>query len=153
MVLIISSMILRSFVGGLLAITPLSISVILNFGIFGFMGLPLDVSTAIFSAVAIGISVDYSIHFLNGIKHGLKTKGPEFAVAEGLKITGNAITFNALSVGIGFLVLSFSSFTNWIKMGSIIAFTMVTACAGTLLLIPVLVETFKLDRFLAPRKY
>ncbi len=152
MVLIISSMILRSFVGGFLAITPLSISVILNFGIFGFMGLPLDVSTAIFSAIAIGISVDYSIHLLNGIRHGLKTKGPEFAVDEGLKITGNAITFNALSVAFGFLVLTFSSFTNWIKMGAIIGFTMVTACAGTLLVIPVLVEAFRLDRFLSKRK-
>ncbi len=151
MVLIISSMILRSFVGGLLAITPLSVSVILNFGIFGFMGLPLDVSTAIFSAIAIGISVDYSIHLLNGIKHGLKTKGAEFAVDEGIKITGNAITFNALSVAFGFIVLTFSSFTNWIKMGSIIGFTMVTACAGTLLLLPVLVNKFRLERFIASK--
>ncbi len=152
MVLLISSMILRSFVGGLLAITPLSLSIILNFGIFGFLRIPLDVSTAIFSALAIGISVDYSIHLLNGIKHGLKTKGTQYAVDEGLKITGNAITFNALSVGLGFLVLTFSSFTNWIMMGSIIGFTMVTACAGTLLLIPVLVETFRLDRFIAARE-
>ncbi len=151
-VLVISSIILRSFVGGLLAITPLAISIILNFGILGLFRIPLDGGTALISAMGIGIAVDYSIHLLNGIRHGLVTKGPDMAVDEGIKITGNAITFNALSVALGFLVLTFSSFTNVTKLGAFIAFTMVTACAGTLLIIPVLVNTFKLDRFIAGKR-
>ncbi len=147
-VLIISSIILRSFVGGLLAVTPLSISVILNFGILGMCGMPLDAGTAMISAMAIGIAVDYSIHLLNGIKHGVITRGLDNCVDEGIKITGNAITFNAFSVGLGFLVLTFSSFNNLMKLGFFVAFTMVTAWAGTMLLIPTLVNTFKLGRYL-----
>jgi hypothetical protein len=138
--------------GGLLAITPLSISVILNFGLMGLFRIPLDAGTAMISAMAIGIAVDYSIHLVNGIKYGLIAKGPDHAVTEGIKMTGNAITFNALSVALGFLVLTFSSFTNLINMGFFIAFTMVTACAGTLLLIPVLVNVLRLDRFLVSKK-
>ncbi len=151
-VLIISSIILRSFVGGLLAITPLSISVILNFGILGILKIPLDAGTAMVSAIAIGIAVDYSIHLLNGIKHGLKMKSNEDAVRDGIKLTGNAVTFNALSVALGFLVLTSSSFTNLIKFGFFVSFTMITACAGTMLLLPVLVNTFNLGRFISPVK-
>lgn len=151
-VLVISSIILRSFIGGLLAITPLTISIILNFGILGLFRIPLDGGTALISAMGIGIAVDYSIHLLNGIRHGLITKGPDMAVDEGIQITGNAITFNALSVALGFLVLTSSSFTNITKLGSFVAFTMVTACVGTLLIIPVLVKTFNLDRFIAARR-
>ncbi len=142
-VFIITSIILRCFVGGLLAVTPLAISVLLNFGILGMFRIPLEIGTAMISGVAIGIAVDYSIHFLNGMKHGLHAKGPEHSIREGIKLTGNAITFNALSVAFGFLVLSFSSFTNLMKLGCFIAFTMVTACTGTLLLLPVLVTVVK----------
>jgi predicted RND superfamily exporter protein len=151
-VLIISSFILRSFMGGLLAITPLSISVIMNFGLMGLFRIPLDAGTAMISAMAIGIAVDYSIHLLNGIRFGLITQGSYQAVTKGIEMTGNAITFNALSVALGFLVLTFSSFTNLINMGFFIAFTMVTACAGTLLLVPVLVRVLRLDRFLVSKK-
>jgi predicted RND superfamily exporter protein len=152
LVLIISSIILRSFVGGLLAVMPLGISVILNFGIIGILDIPLDMGTATISAMAIGIAVDYSIHLLNGIKHGVITKGLDNCVDEGIKITGNAITFNAFSVGLGFLVLTFSSFNNLTKLGAFVALTMVTAWAGTMLLIPALVNTFKLGRYLQVTK-
>jgi predicted RND superfamily exporter protein len=93
--------------------------------------------------LGIGAGVDYSIHFLNGVKHGSRTAGPENSCREGLNITGNAIVFNALSVAFGFLVLLFSSFIPLIKLGIFVALTMVTACAGTLLLLPVIVNMFK----------
>jgi len=141
MVFVIASIILRSALGGLFAIIPLSISVLTNFGILGAAGLPLDTGTAMVSAIAIGIGVDYSIHLLSSIKHGFMTKGAEDAVHEGINITGNAIMFNAVSVAFGFFVMAFSSFNEVIKMGCLIAFTMFTASAGTMLLLPVLINT------------
>ncbi len=140
-VFFIASIILQSFVGGFLAIIPLSISVLLNFGICGMSGISFDSSVAIIASIAIGIGVDYAIHLLNGVKHGYNTKGPEYAVREGIGITGNAIVFNAASVAAGFFVLAFSSFTGLIKMGSFNAFTMFTSSVGTLLLLPVLINT------------
>ncbi len=141
MVFVIASIILRSALGGLFAIIPLAISVLMNFGILGSTGLPLDSGAAMVSAIAIGIGVDYSIHLLSSVKHGFMTKGAEYAVNEGIKITGNAIMFNAVSVACGFLVMVFSSFNEVIKMGSFIAFTMFTSSAGTMLLLPVLINT------------
>ncbi len=146
-VLIISSFILGSFAAGCLAIMPLSICVILNFGILGMLGIPLDAGTAMISSIAIGIAVDYSIHLLNGIRYSAITKGLSGAVDEGIRITGNAITFNAFAVALGFLVLTFSSFTNLIIFGCFVALTMVTACISTLVLIPVLVHMIKPKHF------
>ncbi|MBW1901017.1 MAG: RND family transporter [Deltaproteobacteria bacterium] len=142
-VFIIVALILKSFVGGILAIIPLSISVFLNFGILGLTGIAFDANLAIISSIAIGIGVDYAIHLLNGVKHGYMTKGPENAVREGISITGNAIIYNAASVAFGFLVLTFSSFNGLIKMGAFNAFTMVTSSVGTLLLLPVLINIIK----------
>jgi hypothetical protein len=149
-VFIIAALILNSFVGGILAIIPLSISLFLNFGIIGLSGISLDANVAINSSIAIGIGVDYSIHLLHGVKHGFITKGPENAVSEGISITGNAIVFNAASVAFGFLVMVFSSFTGFIKLGSFTALTMFTASAGTLILLPVLINTVK-PKFLNSR--
>jgi hydrophobe/amphiphile efflux-3 (HAE3) family protein len=149
-VFIIASLILNSFVGGMLAIIPLCISVFLNFGILGLTGISFDSSVAIIASIAIGIGVDYSIHLLHGVKHGSITKGPENAVREGISITGNAIVFNATSVAFGFLVLVFSSFTGLIKMGAFTAFTMFTSSVGSLLLLPVLINTVK-PKFLNSR--
>jgi len=142
-VFIIAALILKSFVGGILAIIPLTISVFLNFGILGLTGIAFDANLAIIASIAIGIGVDYSIHLLNGVKHGTMAKGPVNGVREGIGITGNAIVFNAASVAAGFLVLTFSSFNAMIKMGAFNAFTMFTAAAGTILLLPVLINTIK----------
>jgi hydrophobe/amphiphile efflux-3 (HAE3) family protein len=142
-VFIIAALVLKSFVGGILAIIPLSICVFLNFGILGLTGIAFDANLAIIASIAIGIGVDYAIHLLNGVKHGSMTMGPENAVREGISITGNAIVYNAASVAFGFLVLTFSSFNGLIKMGAFNAFTMFTSSVGTLLLLPVLINTIK----------
>jgi len=142
-VFIIAALILNSFVGGILAVVPLVLSVFLNFGILGMAGISFDANVAIVASIAIGIGVDYSIHLLHGVRHGAIEKGPENAVKEGIRITGNAIVFNAASVAGGFLVMIFSSFTGLIKMGSFTAFTMFTSSAATLLLLPVLINIIK----------
>ena len=113
------------------------------------VGFGEEASLAIIASIAIGIGVDYAIHLLNGVKHGSMTKGPVNSVSEGISITGNAIVYNAASVAFGFLVMTFSSFIGMIQMGAFNAFTMFTAAAGTILLLPVLINTLKpkfLDR-------
>ena len=64
-VLVLVAVTMRSLVYGLLSILPLSITILFNFGLMGFMDIPLDPGTAIIACVAVGIGVDYSIHYLN----------------------------------------------------------------------------------------
>jgi predicted RND superfamily exporter protein len=59
------ALILRSFVGGIFAILPLLLCIIINFGILGWGGIPLQTGTAIVESIALGFGIDYAINFLN----------------------------------------------------------------------------------------
>lgn len=142
-VFMIAAIIFRSFTGGLFAVVPLSISVIIYFGLLGLLRIPLDISTSLTACIAIGIGADYPIHFINSVKHGAVSGGIENGINEGMKISGNAIVFNALSVALGFLVMVFSAFLSLLKLGTFISITMTTASLGTMLLLPELINTFK----------
>lgn len=146
-VFLISSLMFRSFVGGVFTVVPLGLAILLNFAILGAMKIPLDVGTAIIAGIAIGVGIDYAIHFLNGVKHGHAGNAPAEACKSGIHIAGNAIIFNAMAVGAGFMVLCFSSFVPLVRLGVFVALTMVTATIGTLVLLPALIDLVR-PRFL-----
>jgi predicted RND superfamily exporter protein len=55
----------RSVWAGAIGAVPLLLSILINFGIMGFLGINLDMVTSLISSIAIGIGIDYTIHFLN----------------------------------------------------------------------------------------
>jgi predicted RND superfamily exporter protein len=142
------ALILRSFVGGLFAILPLVLCILINFGILGWGGIPLQTGTAIVASIALGIGIDYAIHFLNmsRIKAG-EGGGMALALETAGGTVGRAIVYNAAAVGFGFLVLVFSSFIGVMQFGAFITLTMLTASTATLTLLPCLIYSFR-PRFL-----
>ncbi len=58
----------RSFVFGLLCVIPSLLAVLLNFAVMGWMGMPLGVATSMFSSMTLGMGVDYAIHFLQNYR-------------------------------------------------------------------------------------
>jgi predicted RND superfamily exporter protein len=147
------ALILRSFVGGLFAILPLVICIIINFGILGWWGIPLQTGTAIVASIALGIGIDYAIHFLNMSR--IKAREEE-GIASAQEATGatagRAIVYNANAVGLGFLVMAFSSFIGVIQFGLFITLTMLTASMATLTLLPCLIYTFRPKFVLDPKR-
>ncbi|OGK01388.1 MAG: hypothetical protein A2519_14835 [Candidatus Raymondbacteria bacterium RIFOXYD12_FULL_49_13] len=147
-VLLLSAAVFRSITGGLLTIVPLTVAVVINFGVMGFLGIPLEVGTALTASIAIGVGVDYAIHYINSVKKNAgDARGPSGACEKATRLSGSAILFNALSVAAGFLVLNLSSFIPLIRLGNLIALTMVTASCATLTLLPILMQVIK-PRFL-----
>ncbi len=138
-VLVLVSLTMRSLGYGLLAILPLSITIIVDFGLMGYAGIALDAATAITACVAVGIGVDYSIHYLNRYRdcraRGLVHHEAALETAQG---SGQAIVINAVAVGGGFLVMLFSSFVPLFNVGILMAFTMALTAFGSLTLIPAL---------------
>ena len=63
-VFVISSIVLRSPIGGILVLLPLGIAVLINFGVLGLAGIGLGVGTAAISAMSVGFGADYSIYML-----------------------------------------------------------------------------------------
>ena len=64
LVLLINTVVFRSLIAGLLMLLPVGVATVLNFGMLGWLGVPLGVTTALMSSIAIGIGVDYAIHFV-----------------------------------------------------------------------------------------
>lgn len=134
----------RSLLAGIYGIIPLAFSLLINFGLMGYTGIKLDVGTAMVASIAIGIGVDYTIHFLDRYYTERKKSADLNKVTRNtLLSTGKAIIFNAISVAAGFMVLVFSNFYPLVYLGLLIALTMFTSSLAALTILPLLLNVFK----------
>ncbi len=134
----------KSLVAGIYGIIPLGFSLLINFGLMGYAGIKLDIGTSMVASLAIGIGVDYTIHFLSGYHQERMKSDDLYQVTRNtLTTTGKAIIFNAISVAAGFLVLLASNFYPLVYLGLLIAVTMFTSSLAALTILPVLLNTFK----------
>lgn len=143
LVFLIVTLQFRSLVAGLFGVVPLAFTLLLNFGLMGFAGIKLDISTAMVASIAIGIGIDYTIHFLSAYHHErLQTADKHVVEQRVFGTTGKAITFNALSVAGGFAVLVLSQFIPLMYMGALIALTMLTSSLASMTILPVMLDFF-----------
>ena len=154
MVLVAVFMILqfRSLSAGAIAAVPLAISLTILFGLMGVLGIELNVATAMLSSIMIGVGIDYTIHFLWRYREE-RHNGQSYpdAVKKTLTTTGRGITFNALSVIIGFSVLLASNFQP-VRFFGFLVFVSIFACLiGALILVPALCLVLK-PKFLEPNQ-
>ncbi len=143
LVLLIVALLFRSFTKGLLSLFTLSSAIILNFGLMGWLNIPLDLATVTIASIAVGMGVDYSIHFLSRLDEELKHYSLDRAITRTIVTAGKAISFNALAVMFGFLVLLFSNFQTLKNIGLLIAITMVTTSVGALTILPLAIIYLK----------
>jgi uncharacterized protein len=131
---------LRSFIGGLFGLIPILLTVVLMFGIMGFAKIPIDVATVLAASVALGIGIDYSIHFSIRFKTFYKGMGRVGeALDNTLKTTGRAIVINVLAVTMGFVTLVFAQLVPLQHFGALVAITMIGSGLGALTLLPAMI--------------
>jgi len=147
-VFVLLALIFRSFNAGLLSVLPLSVAILVLFGLMGFFGITLDIATALISSVMIGVGIDYTIHFLWRFKKE-RSKGIDHKEAAFITLTttGRGIIINALSVIIGFLALTLSNFEPLKYFGVLVVISITTCLICALVLIPSIVVLRK-PRFL-----
>jgi predicted RND superfamily exporter protein len=146
----ITSLMLRSLIGGLLATIPLVLTVALNFAAMGLLGIPLDAATATISAISVGIGVDYAIYFLLRVKEEIASGAPfPVAIHRSLMTSGKAVVFVSSAIALGYATLCISGFGLHVQLGGLVALAMVTSAAGTLALLPALIARVRLT-FLTP---
>ncbi|MDY0131683.1 MAG: MMPL family transporter [Desulforegulaceae bacterium] len=132
--------IMKSFKLGFLSIIPNLLPIIINFGIMGFFGIPLNAATALIAAVALGIAVDDTIHFLTTYsKYSKVSATASQAVDLTIMDKGKAIITSSFILTIGFGTLVLSSFVPSIYFGLLCSIIMVTAVIGDLLFLPSLI--------------
>ncbi len=140
----LTTLMFRSPVLGLFNTVPLFFGIFLNFAVMGLLRIPLNIQTMVTSSLAIGIGVDYAIHFIH--RYLIEMKGePAYseAVAPTMQKAGVAIVFNSLIVASGFALLMLSAFTGVREMGFLLALTMLTTAFGALTILPIVFVTLK----------
>ncbi|MEA3238724.1 MAG: MMPL family transporter [Candidatus Bipolaricaulota bacterium] len=136
-VALVVGLIFRSVRFGLLSIIPLGFTIMLNFGIMGWLNIPLDTATTMLASIAIGIGVDYTVHFLAKYRRERRAKSlSNNAVSETIRTTGRAIVYNVVAVAAGFAVLLFSSFGPIATLGALVALSMGISGLAALTLLP-----------------
>jgi predicted RND superfamily exporter protein len=134
----------RSAIAGLVGSLPLSISILIDFAVMGFTGIKLNLGTAMVASLTIGIGIDYTIHFIEAYKREyLAAGGRGDFLRRAFATSGKAILVNAVSVGLGFAVLSLSRFTMLGELGCLIALTMLTSALVSLTVVPILLTLIK----------
>lgn len=134
----------RALLGGLFNIVPLAIATMITFGLMGFLGIRLEMGTAIVTAIAVGVGVDFAIHFVSRFKEEfLKSHAVETATLTTLTTAGKAIIFDLFSNILGFSVLIFSGFTPVQNFGWLVSLTMITSGFGSLIILPPLFAFFQ----------
>ncbi|MFO8234075.1 MAG: MMPL family transporter, partial [Bacteroidales bacterium] len=139
LIVILLTLMFRQLSIGLIGAVPISITAILSFGVMGLLGIPLSTTTALLASIAIGIGIDYAVHFIERYKINLKKYSNKFEVAaHTINHSGRAIFFNAVVVIAGFLVLTFSVFPPNRALGALVSFNMFTSFIGTMTIMLIL---------------
>ena len=143
-ILLIMSIVFRSFIGGLLATFPMSASVVMMFGLMGYLNITLNITTSLLTCILVGVGVDYTVHFLWHLRDHVKEGDSlDEAITNTFRISGKGILFNGLSVVVGFSALLFSVFVP-VKIFGILVMGSISFCLfGALATLPALTSLTK----------
>jgi hypothetical protein len=144
MVFVFCSLVFRSFIGGLLGMIPIALATLMNFGLMGFLGIRLDLASAIVTGIGVGIGVDFILHFLFRLKEeARKDSNVSNAVTTTMASEGTAIIFDAASNVLAFGVFLTSFLVPIQNFGWLVGFIMINSCLTTLCVTPALVHLLK----------
>lgn len=138
------ALVFRSLVGGLYLVIPLAVTVLVNLGVMGATGIPLNTPNSVASAMAIGIGADYAIYILYRMREELRRLGDfDLALQETMRTAGKAVVYVATAIAGGYSVLMLSfNFYIHIWFGFLIVLSMIVSALCALVLIPALMKAF-----------
>ncbi len=132
---------------------PNIIPMIITAGIMGWFGIPLKPSTLLIFSIALGITVDNTIHFLAHYRHELRSKKHDLkeCVAISIRETGLSIIYTSVILFFGFIVFVFSDFGGTQALGYLSAITYFVALFTNLILLPCLLLSY--ERMLTTKSF
>ncbi|WP_040522057.1 MMPL family transporter [Aliiglaciecola lipolytica] len=134
--------IFRSIRIALVAVVPNILTTFTILGVMGLLGIPLDLMTITISAIAMGIAVDDTIHFIHRYLESQQNSEPSEAIKDTFNSVGYALLFTTTIITIGFALLSFSDFVPSVLFGLLTGLAMLMALLTDSTLLPVLLKRF-----------
>ena len=134
----------RSFKIVFIALVANVTPIFLLFGIMGWLNIPLDIMTITIAAIAIGIAVDDTIHFIHRFEEEFKfDKDYVNAMRRSHRGIGHAMYYTTIIIVIGFSILMLSNLVPTIYFGLLTGIIMINVLAADLLLLPKLLLMLK----------
>ncbi len=135
-VLVMMMVLFRSVVFGLLAMIPLTLTITMIYGLIGFIGKEYDMPIAVLSALTLGLSVDFAIHFLERLRSIYNETGSwKKTIDEMFEEPALAITRNAIVISVGFLPLLVAPLVPYNTVGFFLAAIMAISAIATLVIL------------------
>ena len=127
-----------------ISLIPNLIPLLFTAGVMGFCGIPLKMSTILVFSIALGISVDNTIHYLARYRLQMRYNNNDIrkSVMAAIQETGPSMIYSASVLICGFLIFAFSSFGGTKIVGFLVPFTLLIALITNVLVLPALVLTF-----------
>ena len=143
-VFLMMTILFRSSLWGLLSMIPLTITIGAIYGAVGLLGKDYDMPVAVLSSMALGLAVDFAIHFLARSRqmyteYGTWEKTAPVIFAE----PARAITRNVIVIAVGFLPLLLAPLTPYNTVGTLLASILMVSGVATLLILPSLITVLE----------
>ncbi|MCP5048165.1 MAG: MMPL family transporter, partial [bacterium] len=126
-----------------IAMLPLTVTIMMIYGVIGFTGKFYDMPIAVLSSLTLGLSIDFAIHFIESsraLNKEHKSASKTFnALFDG---TAQAIWRNVLVISIGFCPLFFAGLVPYVTVGYFFFAIMVVSGVTTLILLPAVLKLF-----------
>jgi len=133
----------RSFWWGIVSFIPLFFTIILIYGVVGFVGKDLDMPISVLSTLSLGLAVDFAIHFASRFRQRFaETRDVQEALLWTAARPGKGILRNAVLFASGFAVMIFAALTPYITVGIFMMAIMLLSAGATILFLPSLVALF-----------
>ncbi len=128
--LLLGAAMFRSAWIGFVAVLPSGLTLLITFGLMGWLRTPLDPGTCMVAALSLGIGIDYAIHFL------WRRRWRGLSLEATCRVVGPAILFNAVEVASGFAVMIAADTVPLSRFGLLVMTAMLVAALATFTLLP-----------------
>lgn len=139
-VLYMMMVLFRSPLKGLISMIPMSVTVLVIYAMLGFTGREYDMPVAVLSALTLGLSIDFAIHYL---QHAMEYYEKDREWMSVVKVMsggpGRALMRNALVIAVGFLPLLLSPLVPYNTVGIFMFLIMLASSVATMLILPAII--------------
>lgn len=136
-VFLMMSFLFRSLKWGVLCMIPLTITILIIYGLIGIFGKDYDLPIAVLGVLALGMAVDFAIHFLQRARVKYRELGDwEEVIGKMFGEPARAISKNVLVIAIGFLPLLIGPLVPYKTMGVMLFAIMTLSGVITLFALP-----------------
>ena len=139
------SLMFTSVKGGLIALVPGVVPILLLLGVMRANDIPLSVGTVMVAVIAIGIAIEGTIHLFSRYSELCRrTSNYDEAVLETVKEEAAPVVATSLALALGFGVLLLSDFTVVAQFGALSAAAMLFSIFANLLITPIVMARIRL---------